>query len=636
MKRTTKVLSLLLVWMILFNSMALTAVSEKTSLTEPETASNVSTVLDSKYEAGDEIIEWREERVKHYYLGDGQYQAVVSYTDPATPGNNTQSYLSETAERASTNGQVETYQLPYDTYISSTQKSSNFGADEKLWVGTNDTTFIYDFLPTLPDNADVTSARLYFSYYYNITTGYLTVGAYPVDFEWDETELTWNIANTHTNLGMGTSCLGTTQLYGRKTVTTTSIAVTDAVKSWYASKETNNYGIALKREGGTNNSVILVPYDAHDDNAPYFVIHYTLKDLPITNGLYYIRNGRLNEQFMQPDNNIIDEDDGATSSIFYELWGLNCEEYQKWKIEYLHNGYYSISNSADDSSLVLTIKKGKENTENEEITREQFTGDFRQQWKITLTSNGMYKIKPRSSESYVTDWVLCAGAGIDLFKNGRNVEQRAYVGDNNSFYDEWILHRIDNNICMLGISEAGHDHYSCYSSVMNSLYNAGYDGFNLIYRSEIKKTTLLSEMQNGSIFVSRSHGGKYPGSDVTYIQMGDGTAYELSSYSFYDYSTNTPEVDLSSYEIMLFVGCQTAVTRYKSICDGAVLAGAYCAIGFSEKLGCTTATDWTAKFFELYSTGNYTIEACCQEASDYCDGESGLDSFEIFYHSGGN
>ncbi len=286
--------------------------------------------MDSKYEAGDEIVEWREKGVKHYYLGEGQYQAVVSYTEPAAPGNKTQSYLTEAATRASTTGQVQTEQMPYDTYISATNKSNNYGAEEKLWVGTNNTAFIFVFLPTLPDNADVTAAQLYFSYYYNITTGYLTVGAYPVEFEWDELTLTWNLANAQENMGLGASCLGTTRLNGTRTITTTSVSVTDAVKSWYASKETNNYGIALKRVGGTNNSVILVPFDAYDDHAPYFVIDYILRDLPISSGLYYIRNGRLSTQFMQPDDGVMDDDDGDIEDMFYELWKLDCEEYQKW------------------------------------------------------------------------------------------------------------------------------------------------------------------------------------------------------------------------------------------------------------------------------------------------------------------
>lgn len=58
MKRTTKVLSSLLAWMLLFNSMVFSAVSEEALPVETETASDMSAVITGKYEAGDEIVEW--------------------------------------------------------------------------------------------------------------------------------------------------------------------------------------------------------------------------------------------------------------------------------------------------------------------------------------------------------------------------------------------------------------------------------------------------------------------------------------------------------------------------------------------------------------------------------------------------
>lgn len=643
MKRTTRILSLLLTGMLLFNSMVFTAVSEEALPSESQPASGVSAVLDSKYEAGDEIVEWREEGVKHYYLGDGQYQAVVSYTEPAAPGNKTQSYLTEAATRAATTGQVQTEQMPYDTYISATNKSNNYGAEEKLWVGTNDTTFIFDFLPTLPDNADVTAAQLYFSYYYNITTGYLTVGAYPVEFEWDELTLTWNLANAQENMGLGASCLGTTRLNGTRTITTTSVSVTDAVKSWYASKETNNYGIALKRVGGTNNSVILVPFDAYDNHAAYFVIDYILRDLPISNGLYYIRNGRLSTQFMQTDDGVMDDDDGDIEDMFYELWKLDCEEYQKWEIEYLHNGYYTISNSVGNGTLVLAVKEGNENTGDKAVIREMYTGHIRQQWKITLTSSGKYKIKPRSSENYSTDWVLCAGDGLDSLPNGRNVEQRTYNGTNDSYYDEWNIHKISTgtvaDVSLLAIKEHdGRDRISCFASVMDSLYRKNRtaynsNGFKVQNVTSITAVKCLETLQNSKVFVSRSHGvlstdGGYTG---ICLNINGNPAPAISTVNLYNYNTNTVLCNLSNTELAIFVACQTAYSDNGviSICQAAVDAGADCAIGFTDDVNCLIAGTWLEKFFEYYRQG-YDIEYCCQYAAEDLYGLGGVGSYEIF------
>ena len=83
MKRMKKFLSLLLACMLMLNGTVLYAVGEEALPSETETAPDValSDVVDEKYDAGDEIVEWREEGVKHYYLGDGKYQAVVQVGD---------------------------------------------------------------------------------------------------------------------------------------------------------------------------------------------------------------------------------------------------------------------------------------------------------------------------------------------------------------------------------------------------------------------------------------------------------------------------------------------------------------------------------------------------------------------------
>lgn len=48
-------------WILLFNSMVFSAVSEEALPVETETASDMDAVIARKYEAGDVIVEWREE-----------------------------------------------------------------------------------------------------------------------------------------------------------------------------------------------------------------------------------------------------------------------------------------------------------------------------------------------------------------------------------------------------------------------------------------------------------------------------------------------------------------------------------------------------------------------------------------------
>lgn len=82
MKRMKKFLSLLLACMLMLNGTVLYAVGEEALPSETETASDVtlSDVVEEKYDAGDEIVEWREEGVKHYYLGDGSIKPSCRWT----------------------------------------------------------------------------------------------------------------------------------------------------------------------------------------------------------------------------------------------------------------------------------------------------------------------------------------------------------------------------------------------------------------------------------------------------------------------------------------------------------------------------------------------------------------------------
>lgn len=160
MKRITKLLSLLLALMLALNSMVFDIVSEDALPAESETASDMELDIAGQYDVGDEIVEWREEGVKHYYLGDGQYQAVVrqgEYVDDVG-GSRASTYSSITAG---------SNRLPLDTYISSANKAVCYGDSEEVWVGTTYIGLFYYNKINLPKNINIESATLNFAYYYH-------------------------------------------------------------------------------------------------------------------------------------------------------------------------------------------------------------------------------------------------------------------------------------------------------------------------------------------------------------------------------------------------------------------------------------------------------------------------------------
>lgn len=165
-------------------------------------------------------------------------------------------------------------------------------------------------------------------------------------------------------------------------------------------------------------------------------VNVSSKHFSILNGEYYIRNAQM-KKYLQID----DGDKGnnySSNKVIMELWNFDDEsehKHQLWNFIYLGDGYYKIISSI--SGRALSVKEGKENVDNEALIQEDYSGLDRQKWMILRLDNGNFKIKPKSSESHSNDWCAAAGSGIGDF-NGRNVEQRNYVADD-ELIDEWTI-----------------------------------------------------------------------------------------------------------------------------------------------------------------------------------------------------
>ena len=419
MKRTTKILSLLLTGMLLFNSMVFTVVSEEAYPSETETASEVvlSDVIEEKYDAGDEIVEWREEGVKHYYLGDGQYQAVVK-PDKEVLQKKSQQAAAKSSITVRSSG------MPLDTHISYSAQSTNYGDVDGVRVSTVAIGLIYLSDVSLPVNSNILFSSLNFAYYYNVSDGYLTVGAYAIEEYWDEYEVTWDDMEIYPNMGISTISSGTTTLTASSTCnvnnpTWAAVDITDIVRSWY-SGERYNEGIALKRIGGNNNSVIIKSYESEQEAYfPYYTITYTLLDEDvIPRGEYYLKNEQF-DKFAEIDDNASSTAEGAST----EIWKFNADNDQRWNIVYLYNGYYKITSTA--SGKALTAPTSTESP----ITQKTYTGSTSQHWIIVKNANGSYKISPRTNDSYF----ISAGSG-SISESGRSIQLRVSQSDAR---DDW-------------------------------------------------------------------------------------------------------------------------------------------------------------------------------------------------------
>ena len=143
-----------------------------------------------------------------------------------------------------------------DTYVSSGSSTTNYGSATDLWI-TSSTIAYYRFAtPTIPNGATITNAIVDVPYYYHIENEYdLRIMAYRVMSNWNEYSINWTNKPTRSTTELGSSnlpangALADDPGYG-------VLNITDYAKSWYTG--TPNYGIAIKRTGGENLSVLLV------------------------------------------------------------------------------------------------------------------------------------------------------------------------------------------------------------------------------------------------------------------------------------------------------------------------------------------------------------------------------------------
>ncbi len=188
----------------------------------------------------------------------------------------------------------------YDTYINENYPEDNYGLSDELWVATDCITFIKtNALPSLPTGSQFYSAELsvYYYYYSNVTSGLSYITASQVASDWEEADLTWDIASENSGMGICGDPMSVAVFNGSIGAYYNSpkravFNVTEAFADFYEDP-TMNFGIALQYVTGSNTSAIMCSYDSDGDYVPYFTVVYTAS--PIASRVYRIKNVGLNK-----------------------------------------------------------------------------------------------------------------------------------------------------------------------------------------------------------------------------------------------------------------------------------------------------------------------------------------------------
>lgn len=219
-----------------------------------------------------------------------------------------------------------------DTFLDKNSPDSNYNSADCLWVGSKTTVFMKMPSPSLPSGSTLISAYLYVNCYYidHVVSNELTIGAYQITKAWTPSTVTWNSANRNTNLGMSTTRLSSAVLAGNKgyylnSPCRCSFNIKSAVSSWLSG--TSNYGIALKYEGGTNESACIRSLESGGGKGAYYTVTY--RQAVLANGVYYLKHPASGKYLDTKDGGYTD---GSTLQAWTKTDGVNRN--QLYKITY--------------------------------------------------------------------------------------------------------------------------------------------------------------------------------------------------------------------------------------------------------------------------------------------------------------
>ncbi len=192
------------------------------------------------------------------------------------------------------------------------------------------------------------------------------------------------------------------------------------------------------------------------------------------------------------------------------------------------------------------------------------------------------------------------------------------------------------SVYLVGISDTGHDHMSCYDTITPYLEKMGYSSAEIYKREDSVLADVMLMLDVGEIIVTRSHGGAFTDSSGNYI----GNFICLSDKNLCNSDIeDLVNGSLSNAKLIVYGGCLTAAggvssTSIRNLTVASEVKGASTVVGFTEEVNCAGANTWVKFFFQHLSEGD-NIDESLNEAKKETQkkhfilqalGELGIDS----------
>ncbi len=347
--------------------------------------------------------------------------------------------------------------------------------------------------------------------------------------------------------------------------------------------------------------------------------------IPIAEGTYFLQN-KQTQRYADIENQ------SMSSGTRIHQWSFHGDLSQRWIFDYIGNGYYTIKSANSSVPYYLGVQNDSAAADTTIVLRTGTITDG-MKWKVTQTSSGAYKLTAKCGAA--NNRVLAVGwslLGINI--DGIDIEQRDYSNDSD-YIDEWMFE--PSSIIFYGVTNAGHDHISCLSTIKNAIENGNWHDVTL-KDGAISVNTCKNDLHSSRMFAIRSHGVVVRDSVsqnviTNGIQLNDaldnsdivalfanswGSMPSMSSYIY-------PSEDYTGLKIVLFIGCDTAIggEYAQNLTSIIVQHGVITALGFSGEIACNAANVWTTNFYYKMLQGS-TIQAATDYACSLSSESSGL------------
>jgi|GEM_PF-2193973 len=344
-------------------------------------------------------------------------------------------------------------------------------------------------------------------------------------------------------------------------------------------------------------------------------LSFTLIVTEISNGTYFLQNKKTGLTAC------IDEGTMSAGTRIRQQY-ITTPDWQEWTFTHIGQGYYTIKSASSTTAYYLGVESDSTQDGAYVVLRTGTITDG-MKWKVFETSNGVYKLVPKTGETNGLTLNLQSDIDEDSAENV-GLSQKEYENDTN-YVDEWVLYPYVDSTFIAIPDSYPHDHDATLSSVWSSLQQIGY-ATNLTLE-EASANTCLVAMATSEIVYFRLHGAQ----DKIILDNSKKTGLDISLLD------EVPADTFNNCKLVVYGACSVASTvdGPRNMLNATEDAGVITVVGFEQDVNCDSTNTFMTEFFIALSQGKTVNSALC-DAKERTKEEHGTADTTQYYDVAGD